>query len=687
MNKQKGGAVYTPEILTNYIAKTTIENFLLDKLNTYFSLKMLKLDNLFSKYIQKNKHKVFVNLSFNKNDKKLFKCVFKVLKCLKVLDPAVGSGHILVAVLKILEKYYLYLKSLGILNWTQYEIREHIITKNLFGIDIESEAIEITKKKLLLKLTELNDNSIDVKIQQDINSNYRVGNAIIGFIKNSEISPPNYRDLDNYFYDGIKGVFQTHKDLKKMKLTINEQKAMLFNLKPFHWFSEFPEILLNGGFDIIIENPPYISNKKLRPLEKAIFQEIYKTSKGLLNTFGIFMERSIKLCHPSSIISYVVHKNIIRSNNYDLLRKFLLEYTSIEEIIDVGARAFESITAETVIIVLKTKQPSKEHEILIKTKYPHQKNFDPEDLRTWSISQNTFLKQENYNINLNLQYKELEIINYIKENKDCDLIEFFEAKTCIATGDDEKFLANRKINDSYKKTLRGKNIGRYSIDFDDLYVYYNPKILHRARDESIFKKPEKLIMQTISSNLNVAYDNKNYYPLSTCIAIVPKENVHKNFNIKSLLLLMNSKLLNFYYDFVFNLGAHLTTEISVNNINRLPLKSLENYGFVNVLVDFMNQINEKKALRKVNKEYIEFLEDIINILIYEIIFSIKFQLDGLNTDISSRISQLVSNIKLISYEKILEFIKSIVEDEDMKIEIKTIRNHPWVSIIEEFSKR
>ena len=187
------------------------------------------------------------------------------------------------------------------------------------------------------------------RLLPNIDFNYKVGNAIIGYIKQSEITNPFYSDLNTCFYDEIKSLFQTNKDLRKLKLTEKEKKAMVFNLKPFHWFHEFPEIMEKGGFDIILANPPYISNKQLIPLEKAIYQSKYETPKGLMNTFGIFIERSIQLCHSSSIISYIVHKNIIRSNNYDILRKHLLLNTTIEEILDVGAGAFQSVTAETVI--------------------------------------------------------------------------------------------------------------------------------------------------------------------------------------------------------------------------------------------------------------------------------------------------------------------------------------------------
>ena len=688
MNILKEGTVYTPENIANYIAKTVIEKYLLKKINNKFSTEVSNLKELFDKdYQNNNTNKKFEGLSITKSDRVQFKYIFELLNSLKILDPAVGSGHFIIASLEFLEGCYLNLKDLGIINWPEYKIREYIISNSLFGVDIEIEAIAVTTRRLLSRLYDLNTNKKNIKVLPNIDSNFKVGNAIVGFLRHSDIRIPVCTDLNSCFYEEIKSVFETHKDLKKIELTEKQKKAMLLNLKPFHWFHEFPEIMEKGGFDVIIENPPYISNKQLSSLEKAIYQNRYKTPKGLMNVFGIFIERSINLCHQSSIASFILHKNIIRSNNYDLLRKYLLEHTTIEEIIDAGARAFHSVTAETVIIILTTITPPEDHKILIKTNFLNQKNHTAKDVSLKQIAQKTYLEQENYNFNLELQYNELEIINYIKETKDCDLINYFEAKTCIATGDDEKFLANHKVDKSYKKTLKGKNIGRYYIDFDGLYVLYDAKTLHRSRDEAIFQTTEKLVMQTISSNLTVAYDNKNYYPLSTCIAIIPKVNTSNRFSIKYLLLLMNSTLLNFYYDFVFNLGAHLTTEISVNNINRLPLKSLQNYETFNILADLMNSMNEKKALREDNKDYIDILEDLINILIIEVIFSYKFQLDGLNTHLLNRVSQYIVNRNLNSIAQIQECIKNIQDDEDIHIERQYIKNHPWVKIVKKYFKK
>jgi hypothetical protein len=364
-----------------------------------------------------------------------------------------------------------------------------------------------------------------------------------------------------------------------------------------------------------------------------------------------------------------------------------LENTTIEEIIDVGAGGFEFITAESVIIVLKTKIPSKEHKITVKTKYSDQVNFGVLDFNIKSILQNIFLKQENYNINLNLHYEELEIINFIKASKDCDLDELFEAKTCIATGNDKKFLKSYKVNNTHKKTLRGKNIGRYYIDFNNIYVNYNPTALHRARDESIFLKPEKLIMQTISSNLNVAYDNDFYYPLSTCIAIIPKSDFHDGVNIKYLLLLLNSMLMNFYYDFVFNLSAYLTTEISVNNINRLPLKMPDNYEIFEILSEIIIYLNRTESRRENYKETIEFVENFIDLLIFATVFKDKFENDGINLDLFNLISKYFMKKEKYSYEGIQEIMKNLDADEVIRNEMELIKNHSWVRKISEFFKK
>ncbi|MDX1798904.1 MAG: hypothetical protein R3255_09680, partial [Candidatus Lokiarchaeia archaeon] len=146
MSLQKEGIVYTPESITNFIAKTTIEHFLIENISNKFGIKHTNLDELFEKYIQDNKKNQFlVESSFVKQDKEQFKYIFNILKNLSVLDPSVGNGDLLIAALNVLESYFIRLKILKLIEWSHYQIRKFILSNILYGVDIETEAINNTK--------------------------------------------------------------------------------------------------------------------------------------------------------------------------------------------------------------------------------------------------------------------------------------------------------------------------------------------------------------------------------------------------------------------------------------------------------------------------------------------------------------------------------------------------------------
>ena len=126
--------------------------------------------------------------------------------------------------LNILEKHFLKLKCLELTDWSNYEIRKHIISNVLYGVDIETEAIRNTKYRLLLMLTDLFEDTDDDTGIPIIDSNYRIGNAIIGFVRRSEIKSHDSTNLNDCFYNEIKSVFQSHKDLRRIKLTEKKKK-------------------------------------------------------------------------------------------------------------------------------------------------------------------------------------------------------------------------------------------------------------------------------------------------------------------------------------------------------------------------------------------------------------------------------------------------------------------------------
>jgi len=144
----------------------------------------------------------------------------------------------------------------------------------------------------------------------------------------------------------------------------------------------------------------------------------------------------------------------------------------------------------------------------------------------------------------------------------------------IATGPDKnKYIAGAKLSEQYKPLIEGKNIKRYKILFANKYILYDRNKLYRAREEHIFLSPEKLITQRIGGGkypLVVAYDNQKFYTFNSTNTILRKNN--SALNLKYLLALMNSKLLNYYFKVQFTNKSELTVNISKTFLEQLPIK-------------------------------------------------------------------------------------------------------------------
>jgi adenine-specific DNA-methyltransferase len=146
----------------------------------------------------------------------------------------------------------------------------------------------------------------------------------------------------------------------------------------------------------------------------------------------------------------------------------------------------------------------------------------------------------------------------------------------IATGPGkETLIKGKKLSNAYKPLIEGKDVGRYLITFRDRYILYDRAQLHRARKESIFLTPEKLITQRIAGGKNalvVAYDDQQFYTFNSTNAILPKE--HSPYSLKYILAILNSPLLNWFYIKSFTNRSELTVNISQTFLKALPIRKI-----------------------------------------------------------------------------------------------------------------
>jgi hypothetical protein len=215
--------------------------------------------------------------------------------------------------------------------------RKRILLNNIYGVDIDKQAVEVTKLSLLLKvLEEESEENVSRQLKlfaeralPSLHHNIRCGNSLVA---------PDYFDLK-----------QAH------PFNMEERKR----INAFDWQVEFPAVMKAGGFDMVIGNPPYVRQESLKE-QKEYYQSRYAVYQGTADLYAYFIEKGISLLRPGGIFSYIVANKWMRANYGKPLRKFLLT-KQIEEIVDFGdLPVFKTATTYPCIIRVSNNKPAKE---------------------------------------------------------------------------------------------------------------------------------------------------------------------------------------------------------------------------------------------------------------------------------------------------------------------------------------
>ena len=300
---------------------------------------------------------------------------FEVLRNLTVCDPTVGSGAFLFAAIDVLEPLYSevlaraeelardgrpvpeFLSEARAHRNPRYWLLKTICLRNLFGVDLMREAPEIAKLRLFLKLAAQIDNVDHLEPLPDLDFNIKCGNLLVGIADsndaNSRLMNEGQLDIGGEIerIEGLSGsVADTYEEFiteqaadagtldhvnAKQKLTAQLEAArnlsddLLHSLRnetadfsdwrashqPFHWFVEFPSVWRNGGFDVVIGNPPYIK----KSLVTDYTWTGYKTEK-CPDLYALCMERATTLVNDTGRFAMIVMHSLCFSGGFNDLR-------------------------------------------------------------------------------------------------------------------------------------------------------------------------------------------------------------------------------------------------------------------------------------------------------------------------------------------------------------------------------
>jgi hypothetical protein len=312
--KKAGGVYYTPTYIVDYIVKNTV-----------------------GKLVEGKTPKQIANIH--------------------VLDPACGSGSFLIGAYQYLLNWHRdwYVKD-GTEKWAKGKNqalyqgqggdwrlttseRKRILLNNIYGVDIDSQAVEVTKLSLLLKVLEgENEQTISQQLKMfheralpDLAHNIKCGNSLIG---------PD-------FYEG-----------EQLSLMDADEKL---RINAFDWKTEFKEIMDAGGFDAVIGNPPYVRQESLGHEFKEYVKNYYEVYANTADLYVYFFERSHRLLRRGGSFGMICSNKFLKTAYGVGLRQFLASNTTILQIVDFGELpVFENASTFPAIFITNNERTIKQ---------------------------------------------------------------------------------------------------------------------------------------------------------------------------------------------------------------------------------------------------------------------------------------------------------------------------------------
>lgn len=521
--RKKDGIFYTPQYITKYIVENSIKNWLDDK------RKELGEDDL-PKLNEKDYIFDIAKKNYTKNYRKhieFWQQYREAVRNIKIIDPACGSGAFLITAFEFLLNYNKYLddKIFDLVGTSDLfsDRTKKILQNNIFGVDLNKESVEITKLSLWLKTADKN------KTLASLENNIKCGNSLI------------------------------------------DDPEIAGNLA-FNWEKEFPEIFANGGFDIVVGNPPYGVN----------FDD--KTKKYLLEfdklvpdyeIYIYFISLYRKILKNNGYLSYIFPNTFLSTLFGKKYRENLFNTITVKEIIDLSNdNTFVDASVRTIIFSFKNILENSDIKFLKtrdKTFYSFKDYLKNEVMENIENIASLFFQNK----------KEKEIISKIKNNQ--KLADFFEVSQGLIPydkyrGHDEYTIKNRiwhsnvKKDETYKKELKGEDVKQYLLNWNnELWISYG-EWLAAPRERKFFVNKRILIREITKDKLFACYTEEEFYNTPSLINVINEKDI---LELKYILTIINSKLLGWYHNKTSpKANKGLFPKILVNDVRNLPLVNI-----------------------------------------------------------------------------------------------------------------
>lgn len=308
--RKRDGVVYTPDYIARFIVEQTLGTHcreIFDALLVEHAKAGATADDKEIPWKKKN----------GVSEKAFWQAYRTSISKLRIVDPACGSGVFLVMAFDWLKAELMRcnsaLEKLG--EGALFEPDSEILTHNLFGVDVNEESVEIAKLSLWIKTARHG------KVLDSLDYNFRVGDSLI------------------------------------------EDSSYAYRSHGFVWKEAFKEIFDEGGFDIVLGNPPYVAMGLFKDLKPWLAKRFEVTSDRA-DLYAYFFERGLKLLKKGGRMGYISSNTFFKTGSGSPLRNFLRLQATLETIVNFGDfQIFEGVTTYPAILTMKAGGAFPNHEL------------------------------------------------------------------------------------------------------------------------------------------------------------------------------------------------------------------------------------------------------------------------------------------------------------------------------------
>lgn len=490
--RKKDGIFYTPDYIVHYIVENSLGAYLREHEEKFKDEFSLKGD--------------INDQNYEKREKQAYSKYQQFLQKVKIVDPACGSGAFLVYVVDyLLAENERVASILGNNIFSVDDYVKSILQNNIYGVDLNEESVEITKLSLWLKTAKKG------KKLTALDNNIKCGNSLI-------------------------------------------DDSAVAGDKAFNWKEEFLEVFQNGGFDVVIGNPPYVflRGKNMNPAENQYYRSTYLLYKFKPRTDIYFFEKAFSILRSGGYISFIAPNNILTIRSLSAFREYVLTKLGKIRIVNILDKVFADANVDTMVASFKndSSDNSIAATVLEKGVFGDALNLD----------KRIFLSGDNIiNFQMHDNPEKALLVRKIEQSatKMKDLLKISNGLVAYKVNNgvpkQDRLMAEQRIYHAFNKKdpdwmpyLGGSDVKRYHYKWSGEYIKYGIN-LGESRRKEIFSDVHMLVRVIPSKppySINAMLVPGNVYNDQNYIVAYGERDILK---LQCICAVLNSKLMSFWF--------------------------------------------------------------------------------------------------------------------------------------------